>query len=63
MSRLSILDFLILFSYIVACTGLVWAMFWFLLRLITDNNDRRIVWATSTAALFFLREFLFVFLR
>jgi hypothetical protein len=63
MSRLGILGFLILLSYIVTCTGLVWATLWFLLRLITDNNKRRIVCATSLAAVFFLREFAVVFLR
>jgi hypothetical protein len=63
MSRLSFVGFVILFSYIVACTGLVWAMLWVLLRFITDDIDRRIFWATSVAALFFLREFVFVLLR
>jgi len=63
MTHLSILGFLMLCSYIVACTALVWAMLWVLLRFITDNSNRRIAWATTIAALFFLREFVFVFLR
>ena len=63
MSHLRIWGFLILFSYVAACTALVWAMLWVLLRFITDNNDRRIFWASGVAALFFLREFEFVLLR
>lgn len=63
MRHLGILAFLILILYVVACTALVWAMLWVLLRFITDNNKRRIFWATGVAGLFFLREFVVVLLR
>lgn len=63
MRHLGILAFLILFSYIVGCNTLAWAMLWVLLRFMTHNNKRRIFWATSVSALFFLREFVLVLLR